>query len=493
MAASPHARRAVAETQPPAAAPGPAPRRTAWVSPRLSRWAFGAGVRLADVAVLFGGGLAVFALAGTAARWAMAWQTPLATLVCGVVIAACLLQVTESYEPRVLLSPALSLLRATLAWTIACGLFLGLVPGEAPVVVPILLGWFLAGVAGLALTRFAAARLARRLAAESVVGSALVVIGSETDAARIADAAQRDPRGARVVAAIPVQGPPDAAAIEAMLLDILRRQRVDAAIVSLPLADQRLVRDVIARLHRFPLRLLLALDRLVPCAVRRSLGEAEIAGLGLVQVGDKPLDGWTWVAKDVTDRALAGCALLVAALPMLAIAAAIKLASPGPVLFRQTRQGYGGREFEILKFRTMRMPDRAAEPGVLRLAVRNDPRAFPLGALLRRTSLDELPQLLNVLRGDMWLVGPRPHSPLACAAGRPYAEVVEDYLARHRMKPGITGWAQVNGWRGPTDTVEQIAVRVRHDLDYIENWSPLLDLRIIVATVLRGFRDKNAF
>jgi len=497
LAASPHARRALSEPPQDAPASGPAlgadQRRAAWISPRLSRWAFGAGVRLADVAVLFGGGLLVFAMAGTAARWAMAWQTPLATLVCGVVIAACLLQVTDSYEPRVLLSPFLSLLRAALAWTIACGLLLGLVPGEAPVVVPILLGWCLAGFAGLAVTRFAAARLARRLAAGSVVGSALVVIGSEAETSHIADAARHDPRGARVVAAIPVQGPPDAAAIEAMLLDILQRQRVDAVIVALPLADQRMVRDVIMRLHRFPVRVLLALDRLMPHAARRSFGGAEIEGLGLVQVGDKPLDGWTWVAKDVTDRALAACALLVAALPMLAIAVAIKLASPGPVLFRQARQGYGGREFEILKFRTMRMPDRAPEPGVLRLAVRNDPRAFPLGAFLRRTSLDELPQLLNVLRGDMWLVGPRPHSPLACAAGRPYAEVVEGYLARHRMKPGITGWAQVNGWRGPTDTVEQIAARVRHDLDYIENWSPLLDLRILLATVFRGFTDRNAF
>ncbi len=468
--------------------------RPHWLSPRLSRWGFQAAVRLGDVAALFGTGLLVFAMAGTAARWALAWQPPLLTLVSGVVIAACLLQLAASYEARVLLRPGLSLLRAALPWTLACGLFLGLVPGEAQIVLPVLLGWCLAGLAGLGATRWMAAHLARRFAQESVIGSAFVVIGSEAEAARCAEAAARDPRGARVIGAIPVRDQGDLATIEPRLLRILHRERVDAVIVALPLAEARLVREAIARLGRLPVRVLLAIDPLMPrAATRRPVGEAEIEGLGLVQVADKPLDGWTWVAKDITDRVLALLALMVAALPMLAIAAGIKLTSPGPVLFRQKREGYGGRVFEILKFRTMRMPDCAAEPPGLVLAVRDDPRTFAFGSFLRRTSLDELPQLVNVLRGDMWLVGPRPHSPLACAAGRPYAEVVEDYLARHRMKPGITGWAQVNGWRGPTDTVEQIAARVRHDLDYIENWSPLLDVRILFATVLRGFRDKNAF
>jgi exopolysaccharide biosynthesis polyprenyl glycosylphosphotransferase len=465
-----------------------------WLSPRLSRWGFQAAVRLADVGALFGTGLLAFAMAGTAARWAIAWQPPLLTLVSGVVIAACLLQLAASYEARVLLRPGLSLPRAALAWSCACSLFLGLVPGEAQIVLPVLLGWFLAGLGGLGATRWMAARLARRWAQGSVIGSAFVVIGSEAEAARCAEAAARDPRGARVIGAIPVRDMRDLATIEPGLLRLLQCERVDAVIVALPLAEAGLVRAAIARLGRLPVRVLLTIDPLVPPpAASQPIGESEIEGLGLVQVGDRPLDGWTWVAKDIVDRALALLILLVAALPMLAIAAGIKLASPGPVLFRQKREGYGGRVFEILKFRTMRMPERMAEPSGLVLTVRNDPRTFAFGSFLRRTSLDELPQLINVLRGDMWLVGPRPHSPLACAAGRPYAEVVEDYLARHRMKPGITGWAQVNGWRGPTDTVEQIAGRVRHDLDYIENWSPLLDLRILLATLLRGFRDKNAF
>lgn len=441
--------------------------------------------------MLFAAGLAVFVLAGTAARWAMAWQTPLATLISGTVMAGFLLHVTDSYDARVLLRPGLSLLRAALPWTLACGLFLGLVPGEAQLVVPVLAGWY---GAGLGASRFASARLGRHLAAERLIGSAFVVVGSEAEAARCSEAARHDLRGARIAGVIPVTGPPVAAAIEAGLLCILQRERVDAVIVSLPFAEPRLVQEAIKRLDRFPVRVLLTIDPLVPSAVaRRTLGASEIAGIGLVQVREKPLDGWTWVAKDVTDRLLALGISLAAALPMLLIAAGIRLTSPGPVLCRQKRQGYGGREFEILKFRTMRLPERPAEQAGLTLAVRDDPRTFAFGAFLRRTSLDELPQLLNVLRGEIWLVEPRPHSPLACAPGRPYAEVVDGYLARHRMKPGITGWAHVNRWRGPTDTVEQIAARVRHDLDYIENWSPLLDLRILHATLLNGFRDKNAF
>ncbi len=222
-------------------------------------------------------------------------------------------------------------------------------------------------------------------------------------------------------------------------------------------------------------------------------GEARIGDLPLLQAGATPLEGWRWVLKDAQDRLLALLALVIFAPVLLAIAIAIRIASPGPVFFRQTREGYGGREFRIFKFRTMHATDAAQEANRLRLAVRHDPRVFPLGAFLRRTSLDELPQLFNVLLGDMWFIGPRPHSPLATAADARYADVVRQYSSRHRIKPGITGWAQVNGWRGPTETAEQIEQRVMHDLYYIENWSMLLDLQILMKTGLRGFVHQNAF
>jgi lipopolysaccharide/colanic/teichoic acid biosynthesis glycosyltransferase len=210
-------------------------------------------------------------------------------------------------------------------------------------------------------------------------------------------------------------------------------------------------------------------------------------------LSERPLSGWRWVCKDIQDRTIAIVALLFCAPVMIAAAAAVVLSDGRPVFFCQKRHGYGGRTFNIYKFRTMYAASCAESERGLKLTTRGDPRIFALGRLLRRTSLDELPQLLNVIRGDMWIVGPRPHPPLATAAGIIYADAVEEYAARHRIKPGITGWAQVNGWRGPTETLEQITKRVEHDLFYIDNWSISFDLRILFRTVLCAFSHENAF
>jgi putative colanic acid biosynthesis UDP-glucose lipid carrier transferase len=222
-----------------------------------------------------------------------------------------------------------------------------------------------------------------------------------------------------------------------------------------------------------------------------SASECKIGTMPLLMVNTPPLDGWYWVLKDAQDRMLALLLLLLCSPVLLGIAATIRLCSPGPILFRQEREGYNGKRFVIFKFRTMRFA--SDETDRLILTTRHDPRVFPFGALLRRTSLDELPQLLNVIRGDMWLVGPRPHSPLATAAGQRYPVAAKRYMARFRMKPGITGLAQVNGCRGATNTVEQIQQRVRYDLYYIEHWSMWLDLRILLQTVIKGFVHQNAY
>ena len=207
---------------------------------------------------------------------------------------------------------------------------------------------------------------------------------------------------------------------------------------------------------------------------------------------DLPLSGRRWIVKDIQDRTLALLAIMLC-LPLLAsIAAAIWLTEGGPILFKQRRHGFSGRPFEILKFRTMRSAGPSAFGAGLRLTARSDARVFPVGRFLRRTSLDELPQLFNVMRGDMWVIGPRPHSPFAKVAGRTYAEAVEDYAARYRVKPGMTGWAQVNGWRGPTERMDQFKSRLAHDLFYIENWSVWLDLRILLRTASSLFHE-NAF
>jgi Undecaprenyl-phosphate glucose phosphotransferase len=213
--------------------------------------------------------------------------------------------------------------------------------------------------------------------------------------------------------------------------------------------------------------------------------------LTVVEIASKPQSGWGYFIKTASDRIL-GSLILIAILPLLAIIAlAIKLTSPGPVFFSQQRLGFNNNTFRILKFRTMytHLQDDHAE----QLTTKKDPRVTPVGAFLRRWSLDELPQILNVLTGDMSLVGPRPHAAKAKAGTKLYEHVLDTYAQRHRVKPGITGWAQVNGWRGETDTEEKLIRRVEHDLSYIENWSPVLDLKILVLTVWAVLRGDGAY
>ncbi|MFZ1430041.1 MAG: undecaprenyl-phosphate glucose phosphotransferase [Geminicoccaceae bacterium] len=219
-------------------------------------------------------------------------------------------------------------------------------------------------------------------------------------------------------------------------------------------------------------------------------GFAELGGLPLLRVFDRPLTGWAWLAKSVEDLVLAGMVLMLTAPLMLGIALMIRVGSPGPVLFRQRRFGFDNRPIDVLKFRTMYVEHCATGENTLMAAKRADTRVTPIGRLLRRTSLDELPQFLNVLCGQMSVVGPRPH---AVAHHERYAGLIDGYLARHRVRPGITGWAQVNGLRGEAETLARMQERVRYDLHYIENWSLLLDLRIILRTLLVGFSHPNAY
>jgi Undecaprenyl-phosphate glucose phosphotransferase len=213
-----------------------------------------------------------------------------------------------------------------------------------------------------------------------------------------------------------------------------------------------------------------------------------LRGLPVISVSERPLIGWKGVAKRVEDCVLAGAALILFAPLMAVIALLISFDSPGPVLFRQRRHGFNNSPITVLKFRTM-YHDPTPDPAV-RQARPNDPRVTRLGSFLRRTSLDELPQLINVLRGDMSLVGPRPH---AIPHDEKYAALIDNYLARHRVRPGITGLAQVNGYRGETDTVEKMRKRIEHDLKYIEEWSLLLDLSVLFRTLLVGFIHPQAY
>ncbi|MFN2328349.1 MAG: undecaprenyl-phosphate glucose phosphotransferase [Chromatocurvus sp.] len=224
-------------------------------------------------------------------------------------------------------------------------------------------------------------------------------------------------------------------------------------------------------------------------SVLRLLGQraGEIAGINTVELNATPLDGPDALLKRIMDRVLSAFLIVALAPVMLFIALMIRLDSPGPLLFRQRRHGSGGRIFDVLKFRSMVHHN---HPDDHRQARLDDPRTTRVGAFLRRTSLDELPQLINVLRGDMSLVGPRPHP---VALNQQYADRLQDYMQRHRVLPGITGWAQVNGFRGETDTLDKMAGRLEHDLYYIQHWSLGLDVRILARTLLLIWGDRNAY
>lgn len=210
-------------------------------------------------------------------------------------------------------------------------------------------------------------------------------------------------------------------------------------------------------------------------------------GFPVVDLNQPISSGLNGIVKDIFDKVFALVALILLIPLFLVLAVLIKQSSPGPIFFKQPRLGLNGKKFNVYKFRTMKVHE---EHGTVTQATKNDPRITPIGAFLRRTSLDELPQFINVLLGDMSVVGPRPH---ALQHNEMYKDLLEMYMLRHRVKPGITGWAQIHGHRGETDTVDKMAKRVQFDLHYIQNWSLWMDIRIIVWTAFKGWTGKNAY
>jgi putative colanic acid biosynthesis UDP-glucose lipid carrier transferase len=213
----------------------------------------------------------------------------------------------------------------------------------------------------------------------------------------------------------------------------------------------------------------------------------QMGDVPLVSIYDSPFHGAGGWLKRIEDIVVGTLICAMIALPLLVIALLVKLTSKGPVFFRQRRYGLNGAEIRVLKFRTMTVCEDGA---VVKQATKNDNRITPFGAFLRRTSLDELPQFLQVLTGEMSVVGPRPH---AVAHNEQYRGLIHGYMLRHKVKPGITGWAQVNGWRGETDQLAKMEKRVEHDLEYIQNWNLLLDLKIIFLTIFGSKKNDNAF
>jgi len=269
------------------------------------------------------------------------------------------------------------------------------------------------------------------------------------------------------------------------LVDAARAGEIDLIYIAFPLRAEPRINDLLRDLSDTTASVYLAADFLV-----FDLLHARWATLGnvpMVSLHETPfygVDGWL---KRLEDIVLGTLILMIITIPLLIIGICVKLTSPGPVLFRQRRYGLNGEVIHVLKFRSMTVTEDGAE---IKQATEGDARITKLGAFLRRTNLDELPQFLNVIEGSMSIVGPRPH---AVAHNELYRKKIQGYMLRHKVKPGITGWAQVNGWRGETDTLEKMENRVEHDLDYIRNWSLLWDLQIIFLTVFGSGARRNAY
>lgn len=273
------------------------------------------------------------------------------------------------------------------------------------------------------------------------------------------------------------------------LITMIRDGLVDQVVVALPWAAERRLQDVVSRLALTPVKVRLAPDLASFTFARRPV--VILGDMPVMTLFDRPITGLSAVLKNLEDKLLTIIILLLIWPVLLAVAIAIRLDSSGPILFRQPREGFNNRTFLCFKFRSMY--HNQLEYKNVNQATKDDPRVTRVGRFLRKSSLDELPQLFNVLFGDMSLVGPRPHAPSTRAGGRLFTEVVQSYAARHKVKPGITGWAQVCGWRGETDTEDKLVRRFEHDLYYIENWSIWLDFYILIRTVGAVLLPKNAF
>jgi Undecaprenyl-phosphate glucose phosphotransferase len=273
------------------------------------------------------------------------------------------------------------------------------------------------------------------------------------------------------------------------LADYARQNRVDLIIVAVPMSAEARLLQMLKRLWELPTDIRIAAHtsklKLSPRAY------TNLGNLPLLSVFDRPVSGWSWFMKDLLDRVLAVVFIIMLSPIMAAAWVAVRLESKGPAIFKQKRYGFNNELVEVFKFRSMYTDMSDADAS--KLVTKGDPRVTKVGRFIRKASIDELPQLFNVLTGQLSLVGPRPHATQAKAADELYDQVVDGYFARHKVKPGITGWAQINGWRGETDTYEKIENRVKYDLEYIDRWSIPFDLYIILKTPISLLKSENAY
>lgn len=419
----------------------------------------------------------------------------------GAALTVFLLQVADAYQVPSLRSASFTARRVVVAWIFGFLATIAAVWLFDPASYPAssLIIWFAVGAAFLLLERQFTAFAIRTWARNGVMERRAVIVGGGEPAKQFIRALEAQPdndiricgifddrnaeRSPSVVAGYPKLG------TFAELVEFARLAHIDMLIIALPANAEKRILQLLRKLWVLPVDI-----RLAAHANRLRFRPRSYSHVGSVQmfdIFDRPIRDWDSVAKRVFDIGFSLLALALLWPVMLAAAIAVKATSKGPVIFRQKRHGFNNEIIEIVKFRSMyvHMSDQSG----IKAVTRNDPRVTPVGRFLRTSSIDELPQLVNVLRGELSLVGPRPHAISAQTGARKYVDVVESYFARHRVKPGVTGWAQINGLRGELDSDEKIRARTTYDLDYIENWSLLFDLKILCLTPIRLFNTDNVY
>jgi putative colanic acid biosynthesis UDP-glucose lipid carrier transferase len=355
-----------------------------------------------------------------------------------------------------------------------------------------MLCWFAVTPFALLAARHLACRYLARVMADPAALRSRVIVGANRLGEELAGRISGDPCLGNVVGFFDDRHEPRLEVHEPRHLGglddvtaFVKRQRVSEVYITLPVTSDARIARLVNELRDTTASVYFVPDTLPFDAIQARV--AQVGGIPLIAVLETPFYGVNAVLKRAADVVVAGAALVLLWPLMLAIAAAIKFESPGPVLFRQRRYGLAGEEFLVFKFRSMTVCE---DGGHIEQARQGDARVTRLGAFLRRYSLDELPQLLNVLEGSMSVVGPRPH---AVAHNEQYRRLIQGYMIRHKVKPGITGWAQVNGLRGETQSVERMRRRIEHDIEYMRHWSMALDFRIMLRTALVVLKDPNAY
>ena len=358
--------------------------------------------------------------------------------------------------------------------------------------------YLLTNVAGIALARFTLYRMVRKLSTTGTIARKIAIFGSNEQSARLIQHIKRldepwnrivgvfDDRTTRIRngrADHPLRGGTE------QLVDWCRLDRADEVLIALPWRAHERIMSIVDSLAPLPVNVRLSPEFIgADMLHRRTTNQFSVPMLSILE---KPVSGWGAITKSLLDYLLATTALIVTSPLLLLVICAIKIDSPGPVFFRQRRYGFNNQLIEIFKFRSMYADQ--ADHDAEKITVRGDPRVTRVGAILRRFSIDEIPQIFNVLAGEMSIVGPRPHALKAKAGGVLYEDVVDRYAVRHKVKPGLTGWAQVNGWRGDTHDEAALIGRIEHDLYYIDNWSVAFDLSIILRTVAVVLRGENSY